>query len=319
MLNQLPQPEILLEQGAVLVLNKPGGLLTQAPPGIDSLELRIKRFLKSRDEKPGNVYLGVPHRLDRPVSGVLVVAKNVRATNRISTQIQSRSVLKKYWAVVEGTVHNNAGTWIDHLRKLPDEAKSEIVAADHPEAKQAVLDYCVLGRDDRRSWLEIELHTGRTHQIRLQCGSRGLPIVGDQLYGATASFGPETPDLRKRWIALHSRRLRFEHPIDNTPVDQTAPLSDHWRQFTAFATDMFDEQGVIVSDDQNQTDEPTIHLDQFLKMCGVPTGGQAKRLIQGGEVQVNGETETRRRRQLRAGDEVTLDDEVYDVELNPDP
>ena len=92
---QLPEPDILLEQGAVIVLNKPGGLLTQAPPGIDSLEFRTKQFLKRRDEKPGKVYLGVPHRLDRPVSGVMVVVKNVRAAKRISDQIQERTVVKK--------------------------------------------------------------------------------------------------------------------------------------------------------------------------------------------------------------------------------
>ena len=94
MTNALPPPDILLEQGAVILLNKPGGLLTQGPPGIDSLELRVKSFLKVRDEKPGKVYLGVPHRLDRPVSGVMVVVKNVRAANRISEQIRERTVSK---------------------------------------------------------------------------------------------------------------------------------------------------------------------------------------------------------------------------------
>ena len=124
---RLPEPEILIERGAVLVLNKPGGLLTQAPPGIDSLELRTKQFLKIRDEKPGKVYLGVPHRLDRPVSGVIVVTKNIRATQRISSQIQLRTVTKRYWAVVEGAVLQDQGTWTDTMRKIPDEAKSELV------------------------------------------------------------------------------------------------------------------------------------------------------------------------------------------------
>jgi len=227
----LPSPDILHEQGAVLVLNKPGGLLTQAPPGIDSLELRTKQFLKVRDEKPGKVYLGVPHRIDRPVSGAIVVTKNVRAANRISQQFRDRTVTKTYWAVLEGRLDQPSGTWRDTMRKIPDEPKSEIVPPDHPKAQNAVLRYSVRGQNDRFTWIEIELETGRTHQIRLQAASRGTPIVGDFMYGATTDFGPETPDLRKKWIALHARFLAFEHPIEKTPVQQSAPLASHWRRF----------------------------------------------------------------------------------------
>lgn len=243
---QLPIPEILLERGAVLVLNKPGGLLTQAPPGIDSLELRTKQFLKTRDEKPGKVYLGVPHRLDRPVSGVIVIAKNVRATQRISAQIQQRTVTKKYWTLVEGTLPESEGTWIDTMRKIPGEAKSELAAKDAPDAKEAILRYVVLHRGEKFSWLEIELFTGRTHQIRLQCASRDFPICGDQLYGATSEFGPRTTDLRKRWIALHARQLVFEHPIDRTEVDVTAELPHYWREFEVLNDHCFGRQDPIL-------------------------------------------------------------------------
>jgi len=118
MTNALPPPNILLEQGAVILVNKPGGLLTQGPPGIDSLELRVKSFLKVRDEKPGKVYLGVPHRLDRPVSGVMVVVKNVRAANRISQQIRDRTVTKIYWTVVAGNVETDSGRWENWMRKI---------------------------------------------------------------------------------------------------------------------------------------------------------------------------------------------------------
>ena len=209
-------------------MNKPGGLLTQGPPGIDSLELRTKHFLKVRDEKPGKVYLGVPHRLDRPVSGAITVVKNVRAAQRISKQIEQRSVTKTYWAVVGGVVNSSDGMWEDSMRKVPDEARSEIVPADHPDAKRAQLKYRSIATNGSVTLLEIELITGRTHQIRLQCGSRGLPILGDELYGSEEAFGPETTDLRKRWIALHARRLAFEHPISKEPVDQTAPLPEWW-------------------------------------------------------------------------------------------
>ena len=143
---RLPPPEILLEQGAVILCNKPGGLLTQGPPGIDSLELRVKQFLIQRENKPGKAYLGVPHRLDRPVSGVMVVVKNVRAAKRISEQIQNRTVRKLYWAVVEGRIGQpgDAGVWQDWMRKIPDEAKSEIIAEDHPDARRALLRFRVL-------------------------------------------------------------------------------------------------------------------------------------------------------------------------------
>ena len=235
---KLPAPDILLEDGAVLVCNKPGGLLTQGPPGIDSLELRMKQFLKVRDEKPGKVYLGVPHRLDRPVSGVIVVVKNVRAANRISEQLRERTVLKKYWAVVEGVVgaSDSTGTWTDWMRKLPDQAKSEIAPEDHPDAKHAVLHFTVLAATESRTLLEIELETGRTHQIRIQCASRGFPIVGDSLYGSELPFGPEVVDLRKRWIALHARRLGFVHPISKEDIDETSPIPEHWNVFSEFQT-----------------------------------------------------------------------------------
>lgn len=233
------EPDILLEDGAVFVMNKPGGLLTQGPPGIDSLEFRTKQFLKIRDEKPGKVYLGVPHRLDRPVSGAITVVKNVRAAQRISRQLEERTVTKTYWAVVEGVPSESEGRIEHWMRKIPDRAQSEIVDESHPDAKNAILDFRVLATADERALLEIELQTGRTHQIRLQCSTMGWPIVGDRLYGATDTFGPETADERQRWIALHARRLAFEHPISKTPVDQTAPLSEHWGVFDEFQTILF--------------------------------------------------------------------------------
>ena len=230
----LPDPEILLESGAVLVMNKPGGVLTQGPPGIDSLELRTKQFLKVRDEKPGKVYLGVPHRLDRPVSGVMVVVKNVRAAKRISEQFQQRTVTKKYWAVVSGSVSQERGTWTDWMRKVPGEARSEIVEEAEAGAKQAVLHFRVIESSGDLTLLEIELETGRTHQIRLQCGTRGFPIVGDSLYGSEVSFGPQTDDLRQRWIGLHARRLAFVHPISKESIDQVAPFPECWLGFESF-------------------------------------------------------------------------------------
>ncbi|HEY4309278.1 MAG TPA: RluA family pseudouridine synthase [Pirellulales bacterium] len=227
------QVKLLYEDGPVLVVRKPAGLLTQAPPGIDSLEARIKSWIKERDSKPGNVYLGVPHRLDRPVSGTLIFARHVRAARRISEQFEGRLVRKVYWACVAGTVTPEAGTWTDFVRKVPGEPRAEIVAADHPEGREAVLHYRILQVRPWGTWLAIELETGRTHQIRVQCASRGHPVLGDQLYGSTTAFGQQHDDERLRAIALHGRSITFRHPMSQEMVSVTAPLADEWDELVA--------------------------------------------------------------------------------------
>ena len=225
---ELPEPDVIADLQGCYVSNKPGGLLTQGPPGIDSLELRIKSFVKKRDDKPGKVYLGVPHRLDRPASGVMLFAKNVRAAKRIALQFQQRTVTKTYWAVVEGELSEESGSWEDSMRKLPDQAKSEVCDADHPDAQTARLGFRVRAVHEGKSWLEIQLETGRTHQIRLQASHRGHPILGDELYNSSNAFGPETLDTRKRWIALHARTIGFEHPMTKEQMEFSAELSEYW-------------------------------------------------------------------------------------------
>jgi 23S rRNA pseudouridine1911/1915/1917 synthase len=224
------QVKLLYEAGPVLVVRKPAGLLTQAPPGIDSLEARIKSWIKLRDSKPGNVYLGVPHRLDRPVSGALIFARHARAARRISEQFEGRLVQKIYWACVAGAITPEAGTWTDFVRKVPGEPRAEIVPADHPEGREAVLHYRVLSQHAWGSWLAIELETGRTHQIRVQAASRGHAVFGDQLYGSIEPFGPQHEDQRLRAIALHGRSITFRHPMTQEMVSITAPLTDEWQQ-----------------------------------------------------------------------------------------
>jgi RluA family pseudouridine synthase len=222
--------DVLYEAGPCLAVNKPPGLLTQAPPGIDSLELRVKRFLKEREQKPGGVYLGVPHRLDRPVSGVIVLAKHVRAARRLSEQFEARSVRKVYWALVEGRVAEDSGTWTDQVKKLENEPRAIVVDASDPEGRTAILHFRVLERREKFSWLEIELETGRMHQIRLQCSSHGHPLLGDELYGATQPFGPNVLDQRERLIALHARSLEFRHPMTDEPLSISAPLTKWWQE-----------------------------------------------------------------------------------------
>lgn len=225
-----PGFEILYEEGPCLVVNKPPGVLTQAPPGIDSLEVRIKQFLGRRAGRSGKVYLAVPHRLDRPASGAMVFAREVRAARRLARQFESRSVEKTYWALVSGRVSPEMSTWRDRLRKIPDQARAEVVAEDHPEGRPAVLDYRTLAQAEWGTWLEIRLETGRTHQIRVQAASRGHPVLGDEQYGSTVPLGPQHEDWRSRAIALHARRLVFEHPMTRETVDVTAPVPAPWQE-----------------------------------------------------------------------------------------
>lgn len=230
-MNRLPDPEIVYQQRGIIVFNKPPGLLTQAPPGIDSLELRARQFLMRDEPEKRKIYLTPIHRLDRPVSGLIVFARNVRAAKRVSAQFQNRTVLKKYLARVEGQLDAEAGTLENTMRKIPDQAKSEVVAADHPDAKHAALKYKVREQGDAATLVEIELLTGRTHQIRLQFAHRGNPVLGDSLYESTLPFGEQTVDLRKRQIALHAWRIEFDHPIDDERVELT--LAAPWPQALA--------------------------------------------------------------------------------------
>lgn len=223
------QIEILYEQGPCLVVNKPPGILTIAPPAVDSLDVRLREFLKRRDHKPGNVYLGIPHRLDRPVTGAIVFGKHARATRRLTEQFEARVIRKVYWACVCGRVTPAEGTWEDFVRKIPDVPQGEVVPPEHPDGRRAVLHYRTLAAADWGTWLEIELETGRMHQIRIQASSRGHPILGDAQYGSTVSFGEQYEDWRLRAIALHARFLAFRHPMTHEPVEITAPVSEEWR------------------------------------------------------------------------------------------
>lgn len=213
-----------------MVVCKPPGLPTQAPPGIDSLEVRIKSFLKERDASPHGVYLGVPHRLDRPASGAIVFATRRRAAQKLARQFERREVKKVYWVCVEGRLDPPAGTWRDYLRKVYGKPLAEVVPADHPEARQAVLHYRTLATLDSGSWLEIELETGRTHQVRIQAASRGHPVLGDLQYGSPLPFGPQHTDERLRAIALHARTLAFRHPATKQWISVTAPTPEFWPQ-----------------------------------------------------------------------------------------
>jgi 23S rRNA pseudouridine1911/1915/1917 synthase len=225
-----PPLSILFEDNHCLAVVKPAPLLTQsASPAIPSLEGMVKAYLKDKYHKPGNVYLGTPHRLDRPVSGVVVFARNTKAAQRLAEQFQQRRVTKVYWAAVEGNVEPAEGVWHDWLLKIAAEARSQPVAAGTPGARQATLRYRRLATGPETTLLELQPETGRMHQIRVQTASRGWPVRGDVLYGARLPFGPVAELPRERIIALHARQLTFLHPIRFEPITLTAPLPPVWQ------------------------------------------------------------------------------------------
>lgn len=264
--------EPLLDDGPLLVVAKPGGLATQAPPQFPSLERNVKEWIRARTGKTGNVYLGVPHRLDRVASGVIAFARNSKAAARLAEQFQKRQAKKIYWAVLESAPPEAEGRLVDFIRKIPGEARAEICLADAPDAREAILDYRVLqsvtlatvigttaerttsgtsagatstsasplttpSQEGRAAVLvEIELHTGRMHQIRCQFAARGCPIVGDVKYGATtaasavnsADPAPDPAVEPGERILLHARQLTLFHPIRYDTVTILAPTPDDW-------------------------------------------------------------------------------------------
>jgi 23S rRNA pseudouridine1911/1915/1917 synthase len=221
--------EILYEDFHLIAVNKPAPLLTQGPPGVPSLEAMIKSYIKEKYAKPAGVYLGVPHRLDRPVSGVIVFARNTKAAQKLAEQFQNHTVEKVYWAAVEGTVEPAEGEWHDWLLKLPDEARTERVEPETAGAKPASLSYRVLRPIPGGTLLELRPRTGRSHQLRVQSATRGHPILGDELYGSAVPFGPTALEPRDRIIALHAFSLTIFHPIRREPMTAIAPLPESWR------------------------------------------------------------------------------------------
>lgn len=220
---------VLHEDYHLVVVNKPAPLLTQAPPFVPSLEQMVKAYLKLKHNKPGGVYLGVPHRLDRPVSGVVCFPRNTKAAQRIHKQFEQHTVRKTYHAAVEGTVTPEAGVWEDWVRKLADEARTERASAGEPGAKLAKLEYRVLRPlPGGGTLVELSPTTGRMHQLRVQAAWRGHPVFGDELYAAARPFGPPGERSRERVIALHARRLELDHPTTQARLTIEAAYPAYW-------------------------------------------------------------------------------------------
>lgn len=231
---ELDPSAVLYEDHHLLAVNKPAPLLTQAPPNVPSLEAVAKAYIRAKYAKPAGVYLGIPHRLDRPVSGVVVFARNTKAAQRVHAQFAEHRTRKVYWAAVEGDVTPDAGTWDDWVRKVPEEARTVKAGEGEPGAKLASLGYRVLKRlDGGGTLLELAPLTGRMHQLRVQCAWRGHPVFGDTTYGSVRPFGPPAELPRDRVIALHARQLTLEHPFTRQPLVITAPTPATWRDLVS--------------------------------------------------------------------------------------
>ena len=210
--------DILYEDNHLMVVNKHCGDLVQPDPsGQPALEDEIKAFIKRRDDKPGEVFLGVIHRIDRPVSGAVLFAKTSKALARMNEQMRNGAIGKLYWAVTEQTPIPESGELRHWLVRDAKSNRSRVYDSPRADAKEARLRYDTLLRSDRYTLLGVELLTGRHHQIRAQLSSVGCPIRGDLKYGARRSNAGGG-------ISLHSRRVRFEHPVRHEVVEVTAPV-----------------------------------------------------------------------------------------------
>ncbi len=209
---------ILYEDNHLLVVNKRSGELVQPDTtGDPALEETLKEFIRRRDGKPGNVFLGVVHRIDRPVSGAVVFAKTGKALARLNEMIKNREIGKTYWAITEGMPSPEEGTLVHHLVRDGKTNKSRVYDRPAKDSKEARLVYRLIGASTNYRLIEIELQTGRHHQIRAQLSKIGCPIRGDLKYGASRSN-------RDGSISLHSRRLEFIHPVRKEPIRITAPV-----------------------------------------------------------------------------------------------
>lgn len=209
---------ILYEDNHLLILNKRTGEIVQGDKtGDQPLSETLKAFIAQRDGKPGHVFMGVPHRLDRPVSGAVLFAKTSKALERMSGMFREGGVKKTYWALTTARPAQEAGELVHWLRRDEKQNKSFASEIQKPDTKRAVLRYKVIRDTDRYHLVEVELLTGRHHQIRCQLSAVGCPIKGDLKYGAPRSN-------KDGGISLHARTIAFLHPVKKEEISVTAPL-----------------------------------------------------------------------------------------------
>ena len=220
------QEQIVFEDNHILVINKAAGQLVQGDKTGDlSLLDLIKNFIKNRDHKPGNVFLGLVHRIDRPTSGLVIYAKTSKALSRLTQMVKNREIKKTYWAVVPKVEIPKSQRLIHYLQKNEKNNKATVFPKVTEGAKESILNYKVIKILDNFQLLEVDLETGRHHQIRAQLSKIGIPIKGDLKYGSARS----NPD---GGIHLHARKLEFVHPVTGEKVEITAPVPKNdviWR------------------------------------------------------------------------------------------
>lgn len=209
--------QVLYEDNHIIVVNKrPGDIVQGDKTGDTPLSEVVKEYIKIKYNKPGNVYLGVVHRLDRPTSGIVLFAKTSKALPRLNKLFADKAAKKTYWAIVKQIPDKPSDTLVHWLKRNTKQNKSYAHKNEVPDSKKAILDYRLIKKLDRYALLEIDLKTGRHHQIRSQLSATGSPIKGDLKYG----FDRSNPDGS---IHLHARRLSFMHPVKKEPVTIEAP------------------------------------------------------------------------------------------------
>ena len=212
--------QVVYEDNHIIIVSKKSGEIVQGDKtGDEPLSEIVKKYIKEKYHKPGNVFLGVVHRLDRPVFGLVVFAKTSKALSRLNQMFRDSNVHKTYWAITKNVPKNPEGTLINWITRNEKQNKSYVYDKEVPHSKKAVLSYKLIGHTDNYSLLEIHLMTGRHHQIRCQLAHMGCPIKGDLKYGAPRS----NPDGS---ISLLSRFVEFVHPVSKETIKATAPLPD---------------------------------------------------------------------------------------------
>ncbi|TVQ85792.1 MAG: RNA pseudouridine synthase [Bacteroidetes bacterium] len=218
---------ILYEDNHIIVINKlPSEIVQGDKTGDMPLSDLVKAYIAKKYNKPGNVFLGVVHRIDRPVSGAVIFARTSKALARLNAMLQKRELQKKYWAVVKNAPPEQSGTLEHHLQKNEKQNKSYATGPDAPNTKKAELNYSLIAKSRDYYLLEVELITGRHHQVRAQLAEMGCPIKGDLKYGFDRSNADAS-------IHLHARKLSFKHPVKDEIIDIFAPVPDDklWKFF----------------------------------------------------------------------------------------
>lgn len=217
--------KILYEDNHLIAVEKPAGVLTQGDSTNDiSLMDEVKKYLKAKYKKPGNVFLGLLHRLDWPVSGIVLFAKTSKGASRLSEQFRSRLVEKRYDAIVLGKLNQKEGTLINYLKKDTKQKKMTVLKKPEPYSQKAELFYRVVASNDKYSLLKIRLKTGRFHQIRAQLAFAGFPILGDLKYGGSAVLADKS-------IALQASYLSFRLAAKDGKKEISLPIPAAWRKY----------------------------------------------------------------------------------------